>query len=255
MSKTKTERVLVLPDIHIPNEDKLTLRAVERYMAAHKWDEVIYLGDFVDLNVISSHNKENLRAVAGQTLSKDYAAANAILDRHQKICPGAKFTYLEGNHEFRTERYINANPQLEGSVEVPIRLYLEQRGINWIPSWSEGYIYTRGKANFHHGLYHGRNHSRKHVEAFGSNLFYGHTHDVEQSAKVFHGENTTIIAQSLGCLCSYQQKYLRGRPTNWQQAFATFYFRPDGFFNHHVTMIFNNAFVSPEGDFYDGKRR
>jgi predicted phosphodiesterase len=252
---SKSQRVLVLPDVHIPNEDTVTLRAVERYMADHKWDEVIYLGDFVDLNVISSHNINNLRDVAGQTLAKDYAAANTVLDRHQKLCPGAKFTYLEGNHEFRTERYINARPEMEGLCEVPIRLNLEQRGIEWIPAWSEGHIYTRGKANFHHGLYVGKNHSRKHVEAFGGNLFYGHTHDVEQSAKVFYGENTTIVAQSLGCLCSYQQKYLRGRPTNWQQATATFYFRPDGYFNHYVSLIFDHAFTSPEGVMYDGKKR
>jgi predicted phosphodiesterase len=252
---SKTERVLVIPDVHVPSEDKLSMRALERYMADHKWDEIIYLGDFMDLNVISSHNANNLRAVMGQSLAKDYAAGNAILDRHQALCPGAKFVYLEGNHEFRTERYINARPEMEGLCEVPIRLNLEQRGILWVPSWSEGAVYSKGKANYSHGLYCCKNHARKHVEAFGGNLFYGHTHDVELCSKVFYGENTTVVAQSLGCMCTYGQSYLKGRPTNWQQAFATFNFRPDGYFNYFVTMLFNNAFVSPEGVFYDGKKK
>lgn len=255
MSKGRFERVLVLPDIHVPAEDKLTLRGVERYMADHKWDEIIYLGDFMTLDVISSHNKNNLRAISGQSLSKDYAAGNVVLDRHQKIAPQAKFVLLEGNHEFRTERFINAQPQLEGLVEVPIRLDLKGRGIEWVPSWSKGKLYTKGKANYSHGKYHGRNHARKHMENYGVNIFYGHTHDEELFSKVFHGDNNTVVAHSLGCLCDYEQPYLQGSPTNWQQAFATFWFRPDGFFNYTVTKIFNHAFVSPEGVFYDGKRR
>jgi predicted phosphodiesterase len=252
---SKTKRVLVLPDLHIPDEDKKTLRAVERYMADHKWDKVIYLGDFMDLGVISSHNKNNLRGIAGQSLAKDYAAGNDVLDRHQKLCPGAEFVLLEGNHEFRVERYIDANPQMAGLCEVPLRLDLEHRGITWVPSWSEGTVHTEGKAGFHHGLYVGRNHARKHVEAVDYNLFYGHTHDVELAPKVFHGDNGTIVAQSLGCLCNYRQGYLLGKPTKWQQAVTTFHFRPDGFFNHFVTMIFDHAFISPEGVFYDGKKR
>jgi predicted phosphodiesterase len=254
MSK-KLERVLVLPDIHIPVEDKLTLRGVERYAAEHKWDEVIYLGDFMDLGVISSHNKNNLRAISGQSLGKDYDAGNRTLDRHQRLFGNAKLTLLEGNHEFRTERYINANPQLEGLVEVPIRLDLKSRGIEWVPSWSKGKIYSKGKANYSHGKYHGRNHARKHMDNFGVNIFYGHTHDEELVSKVFHGDNNTVVAHSLGCLCDYNQSYLLGNPTNWQHAFATFHFRPDGFFNYTVTKIFDHAFVSPEGEWFDGKRR
>jgi hypothetical protein len=116
-------------------------------------------------------------------------------------------------------------------------------------------MYTKGKANFGHGEYTTRDHARKHIESYGVNFFYGHTHDVQESPKVFHGDNNTVVAQSFGCLCDYAQSYLRGRPTKWQQAFGEFYFRPDGFFNYTVTKIFDHAFVSPDGEWFDGKRR
>lgn len=252
---SKTKRVIVLPDTHVPNEDPLTMRAVVRYMKDHKWDEVIQLGDFLDLNCISSHNKENLRSVAGQTLFKDAAAGNRVLDTLQQAAPGAQFTITEGNHCFRAERYIDANPQMEGLAEVPNLLQLEARGINWVPYWSEGTVYTVGKASFGHGIYHSKYHARTHVEAYGCNFFYGHLHTFDAATKVFQGENNTLIAQSLGCLCSYRQKYLRGRPTSWQQGFAVFHFRENGMFNYFPVMVFDNAFTSPEGGWYDGKKK
>lgn len=258
MSKPKavtTERALVLPDIHNPVEDKLSMRAVERYMADHKWAEVIYLGDFVDLGVISSHNKHNLRAISGKSLAQDYAAANDMLDRHQRLCPGAKFTLIQGNHEHRAERLVDAQPVLQGSVEPEICLSLGPRGIEWVPFWSDGAVYSKGKANFGHGWYTGKGHSRKTIEACGANFFYGHDHGIECTPKVFRGDNDTVVAQSLGCLLEYRQSYIQGRPTNWQQGMGVFHFRPDGFFNYSVVMIFDHAFVSPEGVFYDGKKR
>lgn len=255
MSKSKLLEVLVLPDIHIPVEDKLTMRAVERYMADCQLDEVIYLGDLMDLGVISSHNKDNLRAISGQSLAKDYAAGNAFLDRHQNLAPNAKFTLIEGNHCYRAERLVNAQPQLEGLVEPQIQLRLEERGINWVPFWSKGALYTIGKANYGHGLWTSKYHARQHLEAYGINFFYGHTHDEQLASKVSYGDNNTVVAHSFGCLCDYFQSYIKGKPTKWQQCFAKFHFRPDGFFNYTVTKIFDHAFVSPEGVLYDGKKR
>ena len=220
-------------------------------MADHKWDEVIYIGDFMDFDCISHHNKNKLREVAGKTIWKDYDVGNQILDRHQKLAPGAKFTLIEGNHEFRIEAYIDANPQMEGMIEVEKGLRLKERGINWIPFWSKGTVYKIGKARFVHGLYITQYHARKHVEAYGENVFYGHTHDVQCYSKELHGADKTMVGQSLGCLCRYDQKYMKGKPSKWQQAFAVFHFFPDGFFEYFIVRIFKSRFVSPEGKVYE----
>jgi hypothetical protein len=220
-------------------------------MADHRWDEVVYLGDFMDFDLISSHNKDNLRAIAGKRLDAEYIYAGKILDRHQKAAPKARFTLLEGNHEHRVERYIDANPVLEGKVEVETGLQLIKRRIKWVRFWSKGDSYRIGKARFIHGLYTNQYHSRKHVENYGENIFYGHTHDVQSYSKELQGADRTIVGQSLGCLCRYDQKYIRGKPTKWQQAIAVFEFFPDGYFTYNVIRIFKHRFFA-EGKTYKG---
>lgn len=246
-------KVLVLPDIHCPVEDKLTLGAVEAYMKDFQPDELIYLGDLLDLNCISAHNVTNLRAVEAQRLDKDFAAAREILVRHRKLLPsGAKVTYLEGNHEHRLARYVDANPQTEGILDVERQLGLRDLKIRYIRSWSKGEVYRVGKAAFIHGVYVSPTHAKQHVEAYGENIFYGHVHSTESHAKTKHGDNKTSIAQSLGCLCKYDQSYMLGKPSRWQQAFGVFYFFPDGFFNYYVVSIFKHRFTAPNGVVYGG---
>jgi len=243
----KVKNVLVIPDLQCPYEDKRSLAAVEQVMGAHQWNEIVQLGDFLDLDCISTHNTNKLRTIAGKTIQKDFDAGNAILDRWQRLAPKAKITIIEGNHDERMLRYLDANPQLIGALEVPKGLRLAERGINWVPYWSKGTTYRIGNAYFAHGQYTNEFHAKKMVSRFGVNIFYGHLHDVQGFPLVLRGEDKTIVGQSLGCLCRYDQAYLQGSPTNWQQAFASFHFWPDGFFCYNVVRIFKHRF------FYEGR--
>ncbi len=96
---------MVLPDMQVPFEDTRSLAAVEKYMATLKLDGLLYIGDFIDFDIISSFNKHSPRKTEGRRIWKDMERANAILDRHQRIVKAnnrkAKFVLLEGNHEER----------------------------------------------------------------------------------------------------------------------------------------------------------
>lgn len=240
--KRKARDVLVLPDLQVPYEDKRSLSAVEGVMRDYRWDEIIQLGDFLDLDCISSYNEKRLRTIAGKTLQKDFDAGNRVLDRWQHLAPRSKIVILEGNHDERMLRYIDANPQLEGTVEVPKGLRLEERGIWWVPYWSKGDVHKIGHAYFIHGEYVNDHHAKKHVTRFGGNVFYGHAHDVQTYSLVQYKDDSTIVGQSLGCLCRYDQSYIKGKPTNWQQAFATFHFFADGNFTYDVVRLFKHRF-------------
>lgn len=244
-------KVLVIPDIHAPNEDTRSLSALEKYMAEELWDEVIYLGDFMDFDCISHHNRDNLRAVSGKTIWKDYDHAVEILDRHQKLCPKAKFVLIEGNHDERIERYIDANPQLEGMVEVELGLELIKRKIKWVRFWTKGEIYRLGKASFIHGAYTNQYHAKKHLDNYDASVFYGHVHSVQSFSKV-QRKGKPMIAQSLGCLCKLDQGYMRGRPSNWVHAFGVIHFRDGGEFNHYVVQMVDHQFTAPNGKTYKG---
>ena len=244
-------KVLGIPDLQVPYHDHRSLMAVEKVMEVDEWDWIIQYGDFMDHDCISHHNVGQLRKIEGKTLFADYAVGNSILDRWQKIQPHATIVILEGNHDFRPEKLVDAQPQLRGLVETPHGLNLKKRGIKWVPFWSKGTVFKLGKTTHIHGLYTNDHHAKKHVMRYGDNVFYGHTHDVQQYSHVLHGDNKTITGQSLGCLCRYAQEWMQGKPQNWQQAFVTFTIRPNGFFNHNVVRIFNHQFVF-EGKEYKG---
>lgn len=253
----KIYKVIVLPDLQVPYHDKRSLKAVEKYMADNTWDEYVNLGDFMDLDCISSHNANNIRQVEAKRIFKDYEVGNEILDRHQAIIkkhnPKAKFTLLEGNHDYRIERYLDQFPQLEGLIEIENGLKLKQRGFKWVRCYQKGELHKIGHAYFHHGRFTNQYYARKMVEYYGVNIFFGHNHDIQGFSKVNYGKNKTLVGQSLGCLCEYEQSYIKGNPTNWQQAFGIFYFLPNGHFTYYIARIFQHRFISPEGKIYDGK--
>lgn len=249
-------KVLVIPDLQVPYHDERSLNAVLKYARSEKWDQCILLGDTLDLDCISHHNRNRLRQVEGKRILADAHAGNQILDRIEKAVKvnskSPKFVFLQGNHEQRITRLIEANPTLEGLVEVELILRLKERGWTWVSCWDDGQCYQLGKALFHHGRFHGLHHTRKHVLTYGSNVFYGHVHDMECSSLSRFGSDETIVGQSLGCLCKYEQSYLGSNPSKWQQGFGVFYFLPDGHFTYYTPRIFRNRFVAPNGKVYAG---
>lgn len=255
---TNAERWIVLPDLQVPYHDTVTLKAVEAYMADHRWDGYINLGDFLDFNALSRYVKDSPGAVLPtDDVAATFAEGKKILTRHAKILraknPRARMVLLEGNHDYRAVSYAEAHPGMKDQLNVPEHLDLKGLRVEWVPSWSKGKLFKLGKAFFTHGLITTKYHAAVMAQRYGVPIYYGHTHDVQEFPIVLHGEDKTVVGKSLGCLCRYDQSYLKGAPTNWQQAFAVFHVMKDGFYTEYTTRIFKHRFVSPEGKIYDGR--
>lgn len=248
MSKIKS--AIVLADLHAPYHDKKALAAVEQFMGDHTFDYYINLGDLLDFDCISNHNKDKLREVEGKRVESDYVVVNQMLDRHQSLIrknnKNAEFILLEGNHEARMERYIDANPVLEGLFEVEKKLNLKDRGFQWY-RYNDTRLFQIGKLAFHHGIYTSKYHSYKHLENFGKSIVYGHLHTFQIHNNSTFGEDDARAAHAVGCLCEPEQSYIQGRPRSWRQGFAVIYFHPNGNFNYYPITMFNHSFI------YDGK--
>lgn len=249
---SKIKRAIVLPDVHVPEEDKASLAAVEKYMGENEWDYIVQLGDLLNFDCISRHTKDDLVAQTAKTVEDEFAAGNAVLDRWGRLTPHAKRYLIEGNHDFRVKAYAARNPQVRGLMDVPKSLHLADRGWVWVPYWEMGTILTIGKANLIHGYYVNKNHPKSHYDNHQVNLFYAHTHDCLMYSPTLIGKDNTHVAQACGCLCGYDQSYIQGKPTKWQQAFVEMWFRPDGYFAYDVVRIFKNAFVRGN-EMYDGR--
>lgn len=256
--ETDVYRVLCTPDAQVPYHDTVAESAVEQYAAENRYDEWVDLGDFLDLDFLSRHNIGKHRQNAGKLLKEHYAAGREVLDRRLKILrannPDAAMTLIEGNHDYRAEAFIDENPHLEGMIEVEAGLGLVDRDVRWIRFWRDGTLYQIGKAFYAHGRYISKYHAAKMVETYCENIFYGHVHDVMEFPKIMHGQDKVIVGQSLGCLCRYDQSYIKENPKNWQQAFAEFFFLPSGHFTYYVPRIIAGRFVAPNGKIYNGWR-
>lgn len=239
--RDKITHLVGIFDPHFPYENTRALLALFKYIEESRPDIIVLGGDIVDLDLL--HNKASRRELEGKRLIRDFDYGYRRLKQIRDLVPDANIYALEGNHDERMERYIDDHPETEGILEVRNMLKLDELGIVWVPSWRTGEILTIGKANFIHGQYLNKNHASTTVDNYGCNMFYGHCHDVQSFSKILHGDDSTLIAQSCGCMCRYDMPYLQGRPTKWQNAFLNMYIKPNGFFNHQVVSIFNGKFV------------
>ena len=224
-------------------------------MAAHKWSGYLNLGDFLDFNELSSYVEGKPGAVV-EDVAETFEAGNQILQRHLELVrgrnPNARFVLLQGNHDYRAVSYAEKHPGLKKHLDVPRNLRLKERNVEWIESWSKGKLFKLGNAYFTHGLITGKYAASRMVDHYGVCIYFGHTHDVSFFPKVRHGDDKTLEGGSLGCLCNYDQQYLKGAPTNWAQAVTTLFLQPSGNYNLYCSRIFNHRFVGPDGKLYGG---
>lgn len=241
---------IVIPDLQLPFADTRSLAAVEEYMADHKWDYYINLGDFLDYFCISRFNAEKPGILEGKTILEELKSGVRVFERHCSIIrknnPNAKLIFLEGNHEYRATDFTHRFPHLRGIIEPVHVLPFKKWKAEYIPSWSLGKAYQIGKAYFTHGQYTNQHHAKKMVEAYEENIFYGHVHDCNSYNKTSKGTGRTKVGQAMGCLCEYpaDADYTKGWPKNWQQAFGVFYFFPSGHFTYNLIRIFDHRFIA-----------
>jgi len=193
-------------------EDKKSLAAVEKYMAAYRWDGYLNLGDFLDFNEISTHVEGKPGAIpVEEDVASTFEAGRVILLRHWKIIKKknvkARMVLLQGNHDYRAVSYAEKRPALKQHLDVKSNLGLESLGIEWVESWAKGKLFKLGNAYFTHGRFINKHHASRMVEHYGVCIYYGHTHDVMSFPKVLHGNDKTLEGGSLGCLCRYDQRY------------------------------------------------
>lgn len=161
--------------------------------------------------------------------------------------------FLEGNHERWIQMALTKMPELfEGledlGIEISLKtlLALDKYGFEIFPLND---LVQIGKAHFTHGIYTVMHHAKKHLDTFKGNLYYGHLHDTQthnQTSLEGHMETA-----SLGCLCRLDPHFLKGKPTNWVNAFGIFEFFPNGNYTFVRPAILDGCF-SYAGVVFDG---
>ena len=126
--------------------------------------------------------------------------------------------FVQGNHEVWLDRFVERYPYLDRFMTENI-LRLKERGYKYHP-YNRKKNLKIGKLNFTHGKYTTKYHAYKHLNYYGENIMYGHTHELQRFTKTSNGG--TISSWSLGCLKDIEadEDWLGGKLTNWNHAFA-----------------------------------
>jgi len=234
------EKILILADVHLTEKLPKPYKLVQKFLheSGQRFDEIILLGDFMDVASLSHWDKDKKRLLEGKRFEKECEVANEELD--YLTCFTKKITYIEGNHENWVEQYLDRNPELEGVIELPKKLMFDDRDIQWIPM---NKLYKKGKCYFTHGMFANKYHASKHLHTLGCNIVYGHVHRIQQDMINMKMQDP-CMSTALGCLCGHEPHFMRGKPANWINGFGIMYLdTKTGNFNLYPVNIIDNKFI------------
>ena len=130
-------KILVLPDVQAkPGIDFTYLTRIGQYMMDKRPDVVLCIGDFADMESLSSYDKGK-KSFEGRRFKKDIEAAkdamcafmtpmwefNERARRYKEKTYKPRLVMTLGNHEDRINRAINEDPALDGILSTDMLEY------------------------------------------------------------------------------------------------------------------------------------
>jgi len=241
----KVRRALVIPDCHIPYEDKKAYGLMLEVAKDARPDEIVILGDYADFYAVNFHGKNPDK---NYLLLDEIDAVTARLRELRQLFPDARIVFLEGNHEYRLARYIAANcRELFGILSVPQLLNLAAYGIDFVPYGPNQKHYVLGSKLIarHEPLGGGVHCAYQSVVKAQHSVIFGHTHRIQEHQIVsIAGENYRgISAGWLGDKDAEVMGYVKNHH-QWALGFCLVTVLPDGlWFNQLIHIIEGKALV------------
>lgn len=244
------KRAVVIPDQHFPIHDQ---KAVDCALAVIKFVKpniFINLGDVGEWETVSAWKYKGKRLPPLEyqlpLVDKEIKQVNEGIDQFDKVLDKVKCKeryILAGNHDEWLDRFAENKVGSHNLLDN----YTFRKACKWKERGYKYYNYNKplklGKVNFIHGAYATTYHAKKHLEAYGSNIVYGHTHDVQRHS-LTKLDSGTIGAWSLGCLKDMtpeKNSWLRGRLHNWNHAVGVIDFYDNGNFKIEVVEIIDGT--------------
>jgi predicted phosphodiesterase len=235
--------IIGISDLQVPYQHKRAVAALTKFVKATKPDEVVCVGDEIDMPQISQWTKGTKYEYAGK-LHKQRDATMRILE-------GLRVNHvMRSNHSDRLEKYVSAYaPGLADEPELQLERYMRYAdlGITFHRSMYEfapGWLLAHGDEG---GLSQEPGKTALSLaKRTGKSVFCGHTHraGIQPYTEAYSGKHVrTIYGMEAGCLMELgKASYLKSGGANWQLAFGIFhvdgkhvsphlvYMRPDGSF-------------------------
>lgn len=220
--RRSTERILFIPDTHVPFEDARAWDVMMDVARAVRPETIVILGDFADMWAVSAHDKSPTRR---ENLESEMKAVASRLDELDSLGAKRKL-YVEGNHEERLTRYMTQRaPDVFEYVQYRKIQRLDERGWQWVPYREHAKI---GKVFVTHDLGEAGMYAAARARGtMGGNVVIGHVHRMQVNyASV--AEGTGHVSAAFGWLGdSTKATYMpAAKRAAWQLGFGLGYMEP-----------------------------
>lgn len=233
---------------HVPFHNKKLHNGIRNLMADHYNNIKGFhlMGDFADINALSSHDKGKFTAVRGMTLNDEYEACNDELDLFERVIPeGAWKTYMYGNHEDRHNRWMGSMDNAKTPLMSPMEaMLLEERGYHVKNKWSQDFFTLGNDFEIFHGIYFSIHNGKAHLDKLRTSCAYVHTHRQQTYRE------GKMAAYNIGACADFNSKAFnyatRPMKAQWANGFAINMI--DSMGRSNVTSIYVNS----DGSFWFG---
>jgi predicted phosphodiesterase len=239
------QRWVALSDIHAPEYDRPTWRAILSYIKQNPLDGVILTGDQLDLGCISHWNRNKPGVKTKGNLQKDLEKfEREILTPLEELLPKhCQKVWIMGNHERFLTDLSDEMPELFGMFDIVKYFRLKERG--WVIV-GLGKRFKLGKLDVIHGdtLTGGLTAARKALEVYGGNVLLGHFHNPQSASKA---SPTNVRKKAMAWVApivgSINPGWVKRRANNWLNGFTLIdVFQPSGSFNLYPVIVTSGQF-------------
>jgi len=220
-------------------------------------DEIIHLGDYLDLPTMGKYAQEEMFA---HTVQPAIEYGHQLLAKQRATCPDSKIVFLEGNHDCRMYKYIIMNAMASRGIKragsapedwpvlsLPYLLHMKDLKVDYVGAYPAGEYWVTKTLRAIHGTSVRSNGSTASAYINKNphiSTVFGHVHRQEMQYKTVHDQDGPIrsVSASPGCLCrvdgavpSYGSGLTeQGRPVkhweDWQQGVMIGWIKPDDSF-------------------------
>lgn len=240
----------IIPDVHRPYHDIKAYNLMIQILKDLKPSEIVLMGDYADFYCVSSHAKDPR---VFNLLTDEVEDVLNGLDELDKEFPDATKIFIEGNHEYRLERYlVDKAPALFGVTDTEHLLKLRSR-----PGWKFK-PYSPHQAHKVLGSHLIARHEPLGTTAKATagkalcSLVYGHIHRIEES-HIVGLDDTNHVSFSVGWLGNKYNKVFHYVKTHWQWQLGfglVWVDQKTGYFYHQKIHILDNYTCVVNGKLY-----
>lgn len=225
-----SKRLVILPDTQLPYDAQKALKAVIQFIGDVQPDEVVHIGDVLDLPQPSRWTKGTRAEFEGSIYEDADIAKRRLLEPLRAVYDGP-VGFHEGNHDERArtylEKYAPALHQANGPFNMENLLDFDGFGIELLPEFYDiapGWLSTHG----HRGMISlsqiaGQTATNA-AKKFGKSVVMGHTHRlaIGSYSSGYAGRVTKELhGMEVGHLMDMRKAaYLKGGAGNWQLGFG-----------------------------------